>query len=486
MKKYIFINYFSEPDPARRAEYLYCVEKNVSCPFIDKVFIFVENDLAKKDIPLNDKIEFLQTSTRMEFKDIINYATANIENDSVIIILNLDVFIENSKEWENIDRDFFKVGYPNKGLVAKRHNLDENMNIWIEEHSWNKGEFCDAWILKTPFHPDFLKEDTEFCVGGAPQCDNLMMYLMSKYSHVYSWGSKYKIFHYDVARKQEHKSKLILNDKTDYRPSKRKTEHINIPANQDWDQLLKTGTQPRYLPTWKIQNKRVIKMSEFNCFTEPNALKINYARQVHLASLNLDIAGKRVLEVGAGIGLHTPFFLRRNCDVTITDGLVNNVAEIKRRHPTLNSFVLDLEQDTSLEQLGFFDIIYCYGLLYHLRNAESALKRMSEISNLLLLETVVSASKEDDISFLGDHGGNNGSIAGNACRPSRLWVLNQLKKNYGHGYITTTQPNYPDFCLDWENVTHSPVRSIFVGSKTAIDNPLLLTTVPMVQPVYTE
>jgi hypothetical protein len=41
-------------------------------------------------------------------------------------------------------------------------------------------------------------------------------------------------------------------------------------------------------------------------------------------------------------------------------------------------------------------------------------------------------------------------------------------------------------CLNWENVTHSPARSIFVGSKTAIDNPLLLTTVPMVQPVYTE
>jgi SAM-dependent methyltransferase len=223
-------------------------------------------------------------------------------------------------------------------------------------------------------------------------------------------------------------------------------------------------------------------MSEFYCFTGPGGPEINSARQNHLASLGLDLTGKRVLEVGAGIGLHTPFFLERNCDITVTDGFPNNVEEIKRRHPALTSFVLDLEQDVSLEQLGHFDVIYCYGLLYHLGNAESALRRMSEISDLLLLETVVSTSTGDDISFLADHSGNNGSIIGRACRPSRLWVLNQLKKNYGYGYVTATQPNYPDFVTNWESPNHSPTRSIFVGSTTPIENnPLLVTTVPMRQ-----
>lgn len=226
-------------------------------------------------------------------------------------------------------------------------------------------------------------------------------------------------------------------------------------------------------------------MSEFYCFTGPGGPEINSARQTHLASLGLDLTGKKVLEVGAGIGLHTPFFLERNCDITVTDGLPNNVGEIKRRHPTLNSFVLDLEQDVSLEHLGHFDVIYCYGLLYHLQNAESAIRRMAEISDVLLLETVVSTSKENDIFFLADHSGNNGSIVGKACRPSRLWVLNQLNKNYGHGYISATQPNYPDFCTNWEAPSHQPTRSIFVGSKSSITNDLLLTTVPMVQSTFT-
>src|SRR5207344_1132901 len=60
--------------------------------------------------------------------------------------------------------------------------------------------------------------------------------------------------------------------------------------------------------------------SPFSVFLAPGAEAINRARQQHLASLGLDLAGKNVLEVGAGIGLHTPFFLERGCDVTVTDG----------------------------------------------------------------------------------------------------------------------------------------------------------------------
>lgn len=251
MKKYIFINYFSDKNEERKKEYLYCVQKNIEPDFINKVFIFVENPNSKKDIPSNDKIVFIDIPKRMEFADAIHYAAKNLEDDSIIIILNLDIFIENSKEWANLDKEFFEVGYPNKALVCKRHNLDENMNTWIEEYSWNKGEFCDAWIIKTPFNPEFLKEDFNFCVGGAPQCDNTMMYLLSKYNHVFSWGSKYKIYHYDLCRKQT-TTEMVLNEATDYRASKRRNEHIDIPAKQNWETLLKTKSQPKYLPTWRI------------------------------------------------------------------------------------------------------------------------------------------------------------------------------------------------------------------------------------------
>ena len=90
----------------------------------------------------------------------------------------------------------------------------------------------------------------------------------------------------------------------------------------------------------------------FAVFLAPNARAINSARQQHLASLGLDLAGKKVLEVGAGIGLHTPFFLERGCEVTVTDGRAENVAEIARRLPTVRTALVDLEADKSLAALS--------------------------------------------------------------------------------------------------------------------------------------
>ena len=45
-------------------------------------------------------------------------------------------------------------------------------------------------------------------------------------------------------------------------------------------------------------------------------LRMNARRLEHLASLGLPIAGREVLEVGAGIGDLTSFFLDRGCSVT--------------------------------------------------------------------------------------------------------------------------------------------------------------------------
>lgn len=217
-------------------------------------------------------------------------------------------------------------------------------------------------------------------------------------------------------------------------------------------------------------------MSTYHCFLYPDALAINSARQDHLASLGLDLVNKTVIEVGAGIGLHTPFFLERGCDVTVTDGAPPNVQEIKRRHPDLPSFVLDLEDERSLQDLGEFDVVYCYGLLYHMSNPDSVLRRLSEICrDKLLLELICSPSTESVVDLVSDPAGLNQSTIGAGCRPSRSWILERLRDYWGHGYISATQPDHRDFPLDWSIPTSGNTRAIFVGSKQAITNPLLLT-----------
>jgi len=217
-------------------------------------------------------------------------------------------------------------------------------------------------------------------------------------------------------------------------------------------------------------------MSQFYCFLYPGALAINQARQEHLGSLGLDLNNKTVIEVGAGIGLHTPFFLERGCEVTVTDGAPSNVGEIKRRHPGLKSFVLDLEHERSFRDLGEFDVVYCYGLLYHMSDPDSVLRRLGDICRgKLLLELICSPSTEDTVIYVDDPAGLNQSTIGAGCRPSRRWILNKLTEYFDHGYISVTQPDHQDFPTDWTVPTHFNTRAIFVGSKTAINNPLLLT-----------
>ena len=130
--------------------------------------------------------------------------------------------------------------------------------------------------------------------------------------------------------------------------------------------------------------------SAFSMFIEPEALRINRARQEHLASLGIELHGKSVLEVGAGIGLHTAFFEERGCDVLSTDGNPANVAEMLRLYPHRKLGVLDLDRVVELADLGSFDIVYCYGTLYHLRDPDGALARLARVcTGQILVETLV-------------------------------------------------------------------------------------------------
>lgn len=239
----IYINYYSDSNLERRKEYLECLRKNQALDFVERIIVFLENQEDRNDIVNSRKCEFINLGRRLEFRDVIDHASRALPAGTVIIILNLDIYLDDSSEWRNIDQNFFQQGTAPKALVAKRHNLDHNYVPTKEEKWWQVGNFCDAWVLKTPFNPEFVKEDFWFCVGGAPGCDNVMMFLMNAYYHTFSWGDKYRVFHLDICRKQG-ETKMITNDATDWRASTRKKEHLSIPAYQDWERLLETDQRP--------------------------------------------------------------------------------------------------------------------------------------------------------------------------------------------------------------------------------------------------
>src|SRR5919109_3711450 len=176
--------------------------------------------------------------------------------------------------------------------------------------------------------------------------------------------------------------------------------------------------------------------------------RINYRRLEHLASLQLNIAGSTVLEVGAGIGDLTSFFLDRGCHIVISDVRRANLEVLRSRYPNIKAVYLDLDNpsDTSSTNrlLGSngFDIVFCYGTLYHLKNPTKAIEFMASCCRkMLLLETCVSFGNEDFINPCTENALDpTASVSGEGCRPTRRWVYDQLKRHFEFIYLPLTQP----------------------------------------------
>jgi hypothetical protein len=204
-----------------------------------------------------------------------------------------------------------------------------------------------------------------------------------------------------------------------------------------------------------------------------NYLRHNARRLEHLASLGIPVSGMSVLEVGAGIGDHSHYYLDRQCQVTITEARKENLDYLTSRYPRADILQLDLDYPHTLKNSPF-DIIHCYGLLYHLKNPGVALDYLGQsCRGILFLETCVSFGDEEEINLTEERQTNpTQAISGTGCRPTRRWLFTRLKKSFDHVYIPKTQPNHEEFPIDWQHPEkHQGLsRSIFIASKTPLDN----------------
>ncbi|HTN20023.1 MAG TPA: methyltransferase domain-containing protein [Pelobium sp.] len=203
---------------------------------------------------------------------------------------------------------------------------------------------------------------------------------------------------------------------------------------------------------------------------------INIERLKHLDTLGLGVEGKRILDLGAGIGDHSLFYLYKNCEVTALEGRKDLVDFINERLNLSASCVNFEEELNLLEQYRNYDFAHCFGLLYHLKNPEEFLHSVAKTANVLLLETIVSNESLDDINLIAEDSKNSTqAISGIGCRPNRKWLYIKLKTIFKHVYIPLTQPNHDQFPKDWTNspkgMSHS--RIFFIGSHIELDSPLL-------------
>lgn len=213
-------------------------------------------------------------------------------------------------------------------------------------------------------------------------------------------------------------------------------------------------------------------------FQSDHYVRHNARRLEHLASLGIPVAGSRVLEIGAGIGDHTHYYLDRGCEVVATDARPENLSILRSRYPSCR--VEELNVDSGDVWLGGerFDVVHCYGLLYHVREPQAVLRRAADAnSNLLFLETCVSFGREEAVNSVSEPAEDpTQAFGGLGCRPTRPWIFSRLRELYEHVYMPRTQPNHFEFPVDWGRPNdHSAAfqRAIFVASRRPLLNPAL-------------
>jgi hypothetical protein len=160
-----------------------------------------------------------------------------------------------------------------------------------------------------------------------------------------------------------------------------------------------------------------------------------------------------------------------------TEPREENLAVLRARYPNISVRSLNLDQpDFYFEQV--FDIVYCYGVLYHLSNPAIGIAFMAEhCRGLLLLETCVSFGEAEFINPCNEPADSpTQSLVGQGCRPTRRWVYNQLKRYFEFVYLPTTQPRHEEFPIDWTVPSTNSLytRAIFIASRQKLDQAVLV------------
>jgi len=218
-------------------------------------------------------------------------------------------------------------------------------------------------------------------------------------------------------------------------------------------------------------------------FDRAEAIEINQARMEHLASLHIPLEGKSVLDVGCGVGHLSQFFINKGCKVVCVDGRSDNIARLRQLYPNLESHIANVETDP-LNRFGIFDVVFAYGLLYHLENPIFALRNMESVcQEVLLLETIICDCNLPVVRVADETDAFDQALSGIGCRPSPSYVVFVLNRaGFPHIYAPKELPKHEDFQfvsennLEWMRDGHN-LRCIFIATKKKLKNSHLISLV---------
>lgn len=210
-------------------------------------------------------------------------------------------------------------------------------------------------------------------------------------------------------------------------------------------------------------------------FDTPSTIRFNEARKVLLERLLPTIVKQcdinTALDVGCGFGFFSRSLKEFGLQVTAVDGRAENVTEAQKRIPDVEFKVHDAESPSILS-IGRFDLVLCFGLLYHLENPFLVVRHLAELTGkVLLIETVIVSSKSLSAVLYEEDPRQDQGLNYIALIPTESWFVKCL---YIVGFPFVYKMNVlPDHEYYRSSLIKKRKRTVLIASKVELSSPLL-------------
>jgi FkbM family methyltransferase len=165
-----------------------------------------------------------------------------------------------------------------------------------------------------------------------------------------------------------------------------------------------------------------------------------------LAELKPALGLATALDVGCGVGFFARILQEWGLRVQGFDGRLENVIEARRRFPKIVFAQRDLE-DARIAEMGRFDLVLCFGLLYHVENPMLAIRHLRALTGRgLLLESMCVPGSDTAMILREEPDQSDQSLTDIAMYPSEGCLVKMLyRAGFAAVYQVAALPKHEDF-----------------------------------------
>lgn len=197
-------------------------------------------------------------------------------------------------------------------------------------------------------------------------------------------------------------------------------------------------------------------------------LEINEARWRAAEAILAGLPGIRTcLDVGAGPGWFAEKLRALGYRVVGAEGRAELVAIARERVPDVPFSLVDVTDAVATGSLPKTDLVFCFGLLYHLENPFAAIRNFFALTGRhLLIETQILPGEGVDLRLVAEGKNATQGLQHHALIPTRRALVKMLKvAGFQWVWRHSGEVEHPDF-FDTDERRHR--REIFLATREAI------------------